>query len=84
MAETGSEDTLLVMPPVYATAQALLTGDRVEQELPTARADKDDVARLQLTAGETGDTLAIEGTEYRILSIEPERNGFCTLELGAV
>lgn len=79
--ERGGE--FRVMAPQYQTPQTMYEGgDRIDQVNPFARADFADVQRLGIVTGENGDKVRIGGVLYRILSIEPERNGFCTIELG--
>ncbi len=79
--ERGGE--IRVMKPRFATAQREYGGDGfVESVNPIARADYEEVTRHGLACGENGDRIRIGGIRYKILSIEPERNGFCWLELG--
>ncbi len=83
---TESGATLFVTEPQWADAQMKHSGrqDDVAYESPLAQADYDDVKRLGIVGAEDGTILVFGATRYRVLAVEPERNGFCTLTLGAV
>ncbi len=80
---TESGQSLYVIEPQWADAQMKYTGGGdIDQELPMAKADHDDIRRLGIVGGEDGTVLIFGADLYRVLSVEPERNGFCFLQLG--
>ena len=81
---TVGGDTFYVKPPRYADPQMAFTGTDVESVNPFCTAAKEDVARLNIVAGESGTVITLLGRDYRVLSIEPANNGFYAIELGAI
>jgi len=56
-------------------------GESIEHTVPYALAKMADVTALGLVAGNNGDTLTINGTNYTLLAIDPDGMGGAVLRL---
>ena len=77
---TGPE-TLRCLPPEVATAA--YSGETITRTGLLTLAMADAVAALDLSAGNEGDTLTINGTDYTLLAIDPDGMGGAVLRLEA-
>jgi hypothetical protein len=71
--------TLLVIASLDSKAQ-LESGEIVRVQ-PSAVAAEADVVRLEIVAGNDGDTLVINSVEYQVLAIDPDTSGGVILSL---
>lgn len=75
----GGPDTIVVDPSLDGTT--VLSGETVDHSGPFAIAALAEVERLALAAGDHGDTLTINGTDYTLLAIDPDGMGGALLRL---
>lgn len=75
----GGPDTIVVDPHLDGSTE--FNGETVDHSGPFAITDMAEVERLALSAGDDGDTLTINGTDYTLLAIDPDGRGGALLRL---
>lgn len=76
---TVNGEPLTVIPCIDGSTE--LAGEMIELTVPFALAAAADVAKLDLQAGNNGDTLTLGGVDYTVMAIDPDALGFSILKL---
>lgn len=75
----GGQETVVVDPHLDGSTE--FNGETVDHSGPFAIAALAEVERLALSAGDDGDTLTINGTDFTLLAIDPDGRGGALLRL---
>jgi len=75
----GNQSDIWIIPMLDGSD--VYDGESIEHTGPYALAKMEDVTALGLVAGNNGDTLTISGTDYTLLSIDPDSHGGAILKL---
>lgn len=79
---TAPGGTFSVIPP--QPQQVALHGDGIMEAARFAVTAESVITELSILAGETGTIINIDDLPYRVLSIEPDGDGFVSMMLGSV
>lgn len=75
----GVQSDVWIMP--YLDGSTVYDGERINHSGPYALAMDSEIRTLALVTGDRGDTLTIAGTEYTLLTIDPDGLGGVVLRL---
>ncbi len=75
----GGPETIVVDP--YLDGSTEFNGETIDHSGPFAIAAMADIEIRNLSAGDNGDTLTINATDYTLLAIDPDGQGGAVLRL---